>query len=167
VQVIDGGQLPIDPSGDSSDIATLAHVKWFRDLSPGHDLEIGTSVWSSNSADQLYGLDATYHWKPFQAGEWKSFLFGAELFQADLSGGGFSPHPNGFDLWSQYQIDRNLYVGVRFSRRDDLANETLDTKTYGTFLTYYTTEFLRFRVGYEHSDSDLASTTGWTPRASS
>lgn len=160
VQVIDGGQLPISPDGDSSDLATLAHVKWFRDLAPGHDLEIGTSAWTSNAEDQLYGLDATYHWKPFLAGEWKSFLLGAELFQADLSSSAFSPHPGGFDLWTQYQIDRNLYFGVRFSRADELADESLDTKTYGTFLTYYTTEFLRFRLGYEHTDSDQAQFDG-------
>jgi hypothetical protein len=160
LQVVDGGEIAVSPDGDPSDLATLAHVKWFRDLAPGRDLEIGASAWSSNAENQLYGLDATYRWKPYVAGEWKSFLVGAEVFQADLGAGGFAPHPGGFDLWTQYQLDRNLYVGARYGRADDLVDDALDTETYGAFLTYYTTEFLRFRVGLEHTESYVAALDG-------
>jgi hypothetical protein len=41
----------------------------------------------------------------------------------------------------------------------------LETDTYAAFLTYYTTEFLRLRLGYEHTKSDVAEMdgldTGW------
>jgi len=154
VQVIDGGNIAVAPDGDSSDLATNAHLKWFRDLVPGQDLEIGTSVWTSNAENQLYGLDATYRWKPFVAGEWKSFLVGAEIFHSDLDDGTHAPHPGGWDLWSQYQLDRNLYVGARYGQAEDLDDESLLTQSVGAFLTYYTTEFLRFRVGVEHTESD-------------
>jgi hypothetical protein len=160
VQLIDGGNIAVDPSASPSDAALLGHVKWFRDLAPGQDLEVGVSAWSSGAAHQLYGLDATYRWKPYVAGEWKSFLAGAELYQANLDDSMTSPHPFGFDFWSQYQIDRNLYFGVRYDWIEELSNESLKTQTIGAFLTYYTTEFLYFRVGYEHTESDLATIDG-------
>ncbi len=160
VQLIDGGGIAVAPSNDASNLATLGHIKWFRDLVPGQDLEVGASAWTSNAEDKLYGFDATYRWKPYIAGEWKSFLVGAEVFQADLGDGRHAPHPGGFDLWSQYQIDRNLYVGARFGRAEDLFDESLKTETVGAFLTYYTTEFLRFRLGLEHSRSDVSELDG-------
>jgi hypothetical protein len=160
VQLVDGGNIAVAPDGDSSNLAALGHVKWFRDLAPGQDLELGTSAWTSMAENNLYGLDATYRWKPFAAGEWKSFLFGAELYQADLGDGTHDPHPGGFDLWSQYQLDRNVYVGVRYGQADDLEDQSLVTQTVGAFLTYYTSEFLRFRFGLEHSESDVAELDG-------
>jgi hypothetical protein len=46
--VLDGGNVAVAPSADASDIATLGRVKWFRDLVPGHDLEVGLSGWSGS-----------------------------------------------------------------------------------------------------------------------
>jgi hypothetical protein len=160
IQIVNGGNVAVAPNPDSSDIATVAHVKWFRDLVSGQDVEVGGSIWSSNGSNQLYGLDATYRWKPYIAGEWRSFLFGLELFQADLNDAIHAPHPGGFDLWTQYQLDQNLYVGARYGQADDLANESLVTQTIGAYLTYYTTEFLRFRLGLEHTKSDVATLDG-------
>jgi hypothetical protein len=160
IQVISGGNIAVDPSSQLSDVAGVGHVKWFRDLAPGHDLELGVSAWSSGSAHQLYGLDATYRWKPYVAGEWKSFLVGGELYQANLDDQALAPHPFGFDVWSQYQLAQNLYFGVRYDWLEELQNESEKTQTIGAFLTYYTTEFLRFRLGYEHTESDVANLDG-------
>ena len=156
LQVIDGGSIAVAPSSDSSDISSVAHVKWFRDLTPGQDVELGASAWTSFATNQLYGLDATYRWKPYVGGEWKSFLVGAELFQASLDDDVHDSHPGGFDVWTQYQLGKNTYVGLRYDQADDLVDEDLVSRTIGAFLTYYTTEFLRFRVGLEHTESDVA-----------
>jgi hypothetical protein len=162
VQVLDGGNIAVDPSARASDIALLGHVKWFHDLAPGQDVEIGVSGWSSNSDHQLYGLDATYRWKPYLAGEWHSFLIGGELFQANLDDPALASHPTGFDVWSQYQLDQNLYFGVRYDWLEELENADLHTQTFGAFLPYYTTEFLRFRLGGEHTISDRDELDGLT-----
>ncbi len=162
VQVLDGGNIKVDPNSTASDIAALGHVKWFHDLAPGQDVEVGVSGWGSDADHQLYGLDATYRWKPYLAGEWHSFLIGGELFHANLDDPALSSHPTGFDVWSQYQLDQNLYAGVRYDWTQELEDASLHTQTYGAFVTYYTTEFLRFRVGAEHSTSDRAELDGLT-----
>ena len=159
VQVLDGGNIAVAADQDPSDIATVGRVKWFRDLAPGRDLELGLSSWHSSGSDELWSVDATYRWKPFVAGEWKSFLLGFEGFQADLDDP-LAASPSGWDLWSQYQLSRNLYVGARYDWTEELADASLESRTAGVFLTYYTTEFLRFRLGYERTSSDVAELDG-------
>jgi len=160
LQVLDGGNIAVAPGSTASDLATLGRVKWFRDLAPGNDLEVGVSGWSSNAGSRLWGLDATYRWKPYVAGEWKSFLIGIEAFQADLDNPALASRPAGVDLWSQYQLSRNLYVGARYDWTEELLDASLKSSTAGAFLTYYTTEFLRFRLGYEHTESDVPALDG-------
>lgn len=155
VQLLNGGNLPVAPDEDSSDLATLGRVRWFRDLAVGHDVEVGLSGWTSHASNQLYGLDATYRWRPPVAGQWRSFLVGLEAFQADLDDDVHDDRPDGFDVWSQAQLDKSLYVGARYGRAESLVDEGLETSTVGVYLTYYTTEFLRLRVGLEHGESDL------------
>jgi len=138
-----------------SNLAVLGHVKWFADLGKGKNVELGVSGLQTDSDHRLYGADATFKWKPHESGEWKSFLLGGELFRADVDESGFANAPVGFYVWSQYQFDRNLYLGVRYDRTEELTDSSLVTSTYGTYLTYYTTEFLRMRVGLEHADSDV------------
>lgn len=160
VQVLDGGNIAVDANSSPSNVALLGHVKWFRDLAPGQDLELGLSSWVSDQDHQLYGADATYRWKPYVAGEWKSFIVGTEVFQGNLDDLSLASHPTGFDVWSQYQLGQNLYLGVRYDWLEELEDASLTTQTVGAFVTYYTTEFLRFRLGVEHTESDVSTLDG-------
>ncbi len=155
-QILDGGNLPLAESNQGNEIAALGHLKWFQDLSQSTNLELGTSAYEGDSDHQLYGVDATYKWKPLSGGEWHSFLVGGELFISRLDDPALGDDPNGWYLWSQVQFDRNLYLGVRYDRAEELANANQVSNTVGAYLTYYTTEFLRFRIGLEHTESDVA-----------
>ena len=155
--LLDGGNAPIAGNQQSSDVAALAHISWYHDYTDGRDLELGASDWTSDAQHQLLGLDWTYRWKPFVAGEWKSFLVGGEYFYAGADDPTLAGHANGTDIWAQYQLDQNLYVGVRFDWLEELEQQDAQTRTYGAFVTYYTTEFLRFRVGAEHTSSGVAT----------
>jgi hypothetical protein len=158
--VLDGGDIPLDPNTPSSNLAVLSHLELFSELSSSDSLDFGLSAWNEDDAHALYGLDATYKWKPLAGGEWRSFLIGGEFFAASLDDPNFSDHPTGFYVWSQYQFDKNVYLGVRFDRAEELDDSSLSTDTIGTYLTYYTTEFLRFRLGLEHAESDVAELDG-------
>ncbi|HUR29174.1 MAG TPA: hypothetical protein VM509_13375, partial [Planctomycetota bacterium] len=160
VQVLGGDEVPIAPNESGSDVALLEHVKWFHELTDQQSLELGGSSWISNADHQLYGLDATYKWKPFVAGESRSFLISGELYAANLDDSAVSDHPNGWYVWSQYQFSQNVYFGVRFDQAREVSDDDLVTNTIGAYLTYYTTEFLRFRLGVEHADSDVDTLDG-------
>lgn len=150
---LDGGNAVVAGSQQSSDVALLAHLSWYHDYQDGRDLEIGTSGWTSGAQHQLFGLDWTYRWKPYVAGEWKSFLVGGEFFHAEADDPALASHSNALDVWAQHQLGQNLYVGARFDWLQSLENPGVETRTLGAFVTYYTTEFLRFRVGAEHTSS--------------
>ncbi len=170
--IVNGGNVPVGENNGGENPAYLGHLDWFWDLAPGHDFEIGSSMYAGNFDEagdldsRLYGLDLTYKWKPYAQGEWRSFVAGGEAFMADIeqSGGGKGT-PMGYYLWAQYQLDRNVYIGARYDFTEDLLDESLNTDTYSAFFTYYTTEFLRLRLGYEHTESDLPEMdgldTGW------
>ena len=160
VQLLNGDNIPIAPNESGSDVALLEHVKWFSELTNQQSVELGGSSWISNANHQLYGVDATYKWKPLQAGESNSFLVSGELYTANLDETGLSSHPFGWYLWSQYQFSQNLYLGARFDQAQEVTDDTQVTDTIGVYVTYYTTEFLRFRIGVEHAKSDVALLDG-------
>jgi hypothetical protein len=166
IEVLNGGGLPVAAGNEEENLSFLGHVKLFTDLAPGHDLEVGGSSYLGlydelgSLESRLYGIDFTYKWRPFEGGEWRSFLLGGELFIADVEGmTGSGREPFGYFIWSQYQFNRQAYLGFRYDRTEEISNDLL-TRSLGIFLSYYTTEFLRFRTGYEHADSDDSALDG-------
>lgn len=152
--LLNGGDLPIAASQDGSNLAGLGHLKWFSDVGPGRTLELGTSMWQSDSDHRLFGLDLSYGWIPLGGGRRRSFFVGGELYSAHLDDPGLASRPQGYYMWAQYQFDKNLYAGLRYDHSEDLDDTSVDTDTLGAYVTYYTTEFLRFRFGIEHTTSD-------------
>lgn len=158
--VLDGGGLPIAEDVEGSRISSLARVKWFQELGAASHVEVGASALENDSEHQLYGVDATFKWAQPSSGQWRSFLLGGELFQSRLDDPALGDDPLGWYLWSQYQLDKNLYVGVRHDHAEDLVDPSQTTDATGVYLTHYTTEFLRLRLGAEHVESDLPELDG-------
>jgi len=154
LELLGGGDLPLSEDASASELAGLAHVGWFNELSEAHSLDLGASGWTEGSDRSLFGLDATWKWKPHIAGEWRSILVGGELYASDVQEDE-RDDASGFFGWAQYQFSRNTYLGVRYDRSQELEDSSQVTNTYSTYLTYYTTEFLRFRLGLEHAESDV------------
>ena len=157
LNIMTGGGLPFnDPFESTRPIypAGLAHTAWFWDLAPEHDLEVGLSAYLENNPTpkkqliQLYGTDISYKWRPYSQGEKRSLLIGAELFVANGIHGINGYWPLGGFIWTQYQINQWFYPGVRYTYYQGV-NRDIPNHSVGAFLTYYTTEFLRLRAGYE------------------
>lgn len=152
LNLINGGGLGFLEIKDQRYPAGLAHMAWFWDLAAEHDLEFGLSAYLENNPDakllQLYGTDINYKWRPYKQGEKRSFLIGTEFFVAN----GVEPQngywPLGGFIWTQYQINQWFYPGMRYSYYQGV-NDQAPHHAIGAFLTYYTTEFLRLRAGYE------------------
>jgi hypothetical protein len=167
LQVVNGGDLPAGAGNDAGDPAWIEHLGWFFELAPGHDLEVGESLYlgkfdaRGHQDSRVLGVDATWRWKPGSAGEWNSFLLGAELYVASIEQAGASnERPLGWYAWAQWQLDKNLYLGARWDWHEAIGDGSIESRQAGVFLTYYTTEFLRFRLGFEHTESDDPSLDG-------
>jgi len=66
-------------------------------------------------------------------------------------------HPYGWFGYLQYQTSYWLYLGARYDWIEESGDAEVVSRNIGLYASYYTTEFLRFRLGYEHRQSDIAS----------
>jgi hypothetical protein len=109
--------------------------------------------------------DFFYKWKPHKAGEFRSLVVGGEVFYSDrrffvdpdaMPGVVAEATPLGFFAFVQYQLTWNLYAGARYDYSQEIDDDSVDTQVIAVYATYYTSEFARFRVGYERRYSDIA-----------
>jgi hypothetical protein len=163
--VVDGGSIAIAGGGHDHP-GYLGHGNLFFTVHDTHDVNLGVSGYYEAGPHRagLVALDALYKWKPLAAGEFHSVVIGGELFYANRN---FSV-PGAADMpateahtaplagfgFTQVQLSWHLYLGGRYDYAQDIVNDNLTTQVAAGYLSYYTSEFLRFRAGYEHRWSD-------------
>lgn len=110
---------------------------------------------------RIWNADLTYKWAPSEERESHSFVAGGEVFFTQHtftdSLGQKTMSPMGWFAYTQYQLSWWLYAGLRYDEVGEPNNDQLHTSAAAFYLSYYTTEFLRFRLGYEHHKSDVES----------
>jgi hypothetical protein len=62
--------------------------------------------------------------------------------------------------FAQVQLSWHTYLGGRYDYAQDIVDDHLATQVVAGYLSYYTSEFLRFRAGYEHRWSDAPAQDG-------
>jgi hypothetical protein len=169
VEIIDGGDIVLSPQPEAR-MSYLGHARWFRNFAGTQDLELGWSTYLHPGGDEVgsataHAVDFFYRWKPLRRGQWRSFLLGGELMfvpssTPEAEEPSASETPFGFSVFSQWQFNRRTYAGLRFDHTDTLADPDLQRRSVTPYLSYYFSEFLRFRVNYEHRWSDLIEEDG-------
>jgi hypothetical protein len=157
------GSLPL--AGPNTLPKFMGRLSWFFDLGNGHDMDIGGSTLlqprDGGPLFQLYGADFNYRWVPYILGAKKSFLLGGEMYAVNNgSNTYFDTLPIGGFAWTQLQLNQNTYFGLRYSYDQGVTKDHKLNTAAGVFLTYYTTEFLRVRAGYERVSNDIAFKDG-------
>lgn len=174
LEIMDGGDIALSPQTESR-LSYLGHLRYFRTFQGGHDTEIGWSTYFHPSGNGVraataHGIDFMYRWKPFRQGLYKSFLVGGEFFYApnvaadpeaeeEFQFTGDST-PVGYTAFTQWQFNRRVYAGLRFDQTDVLLSPDLRRRSITPYVSYYFSEFLRFRINYEHRWSDLIEEDG-------
>ena len=155
VEVLNGGDLPPESIAGRSEISTLGQLRSFAELSSANTFDLGATAWTDGSERSLYGADFAYEWLPPGRATWNSFLVAGEFFQGDFDQPGLEDAPIGYNVFVQYQFNASNYLGVRYDHSQELEDTELETDIFGVYATHYASEFLRFRLGYEHAASDL------------
>lgn len=174
-----GGALVADGPGDSP--AAVGNLRWFRSFAGAHNLDLsfilhfGRTDPAGRKNALTYSADLLYKWKPLRRGEFQSFVLGGQAFHSrrdfaselDTDGDGEpdavvegDAAPLGYFAFTQYQATRNTYLGVRWDDTATITDDSLRRRNLGGYATWYTSEFLRFRLGYEHRWSDLTDEDG-------
>jgi hypothetical protein len=178
--VLTGGNIAISPDPDSR-TAYHGHLRYYQTLKDSHNFQLGWSSYfhpQGNGIRQasVHDLDFMYRWKPGRMGKWKSFLLGGELMfgkpsypdalEAPDPASALAPPRTetgssfGYYLFTQWQFNRRVYAGIRWDRTDALFDTGLKRRSVTPFVSYYFSEFLRFRLNYERRWSDLPSEDG-------
>jgi hypothetical protein len=178
--VLTGGDIAVSPNPNSR-MAYLGHLRYYQTFKDSHNLQLGWSSYfhpKGNGIGQadIHDFDFMYRWKPNRRGEWTSLLLGGELMfgrraypeayeMPDVARAleGRQPgtgKPLGYYVFTQWQFNRRMYAGVRWDKTDVLFDPALKRRSLTPFASYYFSEFLRFRLNYEHRWSDLFTENG-------
>lgn len=168
-QTFRGDSGDIYTSSNKSDMSVVGHLRGYRDLTDNSNLDLGVSysrghnLFGSDFITNLYGIDATYHWKPLQRSIYKSFIARSEFIwrqqdQPSLAACqtiscplNFAPgyqRAFGFYASGDYQFARRWFAGVRADRSDRAFNAHLNDKGGSLVLTYWPSEFAQIRGQY-------------------
>jgi hypothetical protein len=179
-QALTGGGVPF-AEGPPRAPGFVGNLRWFRTFASAHDVDLsfifafGRTDPQGNLSATIYSGDFLYRWKPLRQGEFRSFLLGGQLFYGprtfleavDTNGDGQpdasvrrKSNPLGYFAWSQYQLTRSTYLGVRWDDSTTLASASERARGITAYLTWYTSEFLRFRFAYQHRWSDIPAEDG-------
>lgn len=182
IQALGGGDVALAPVRNQR-LAYIGNLRWFRAFGASQTTDIGWSTYirpgnATAPVARMHALDFLYRWRPPRQGEWKSFLLGGEFMLADHQrldaaepvevannvDPGLVPltsdRPNGVSLFTQWQFDRRKYAGVRLDNTSTLVDPTLRRQSLTPYFSYYFSEFLRFRLNYEHRWSDIGPEDG-------
>ncbi|MFI5380415.1 MAG: hypothetical protein ACHRHE_14045 [Tepidisphaerales bacterium] len=152
-------------SGDASVASPAAnfHALWNHDIGKDWNLELGASWLTGHTSSDIHrrtdllGADFTLlHTDP--TGRFNNQVFQGEFIyglvdkvdrETENSWGAY--------LLAQQQLNRDWYVGCRLDYTQNPFNN--DQATYGVapYVSWYWSEFLRFRMQYEHRGGDVPS----------
>ncbi len=162
VDFLRAGELAFSEGAENKQPAYLAHLNLSWDWDNEHLLFLGGSGYleRGESPTSMMGFDLTYRWAPSERRTSRSFVAGGEVFigkrtSVDTTGSEIVAKPYGWFAYTQYQLSYWLYIGARYDWLQEPTDETLTTKSLSAYASYYTTEFLRFRLGFESRQSDI------------
>lgn len=143
---------------DLADRLWVAHLRNSVDLTEAANLELGAS-WGTSVGEEeehvrtnLYGVDATWRWKPPARAKYRSALLQAEVVWRNEVDGELGTRTGAF-LYGQWQLSRRWYAGARLDRVE-LPEEDGTLRGGQLLLKVFPTEFSQLRLAYERRDPE-------------
>jgi hypothetical protein len=167
-QVFRGDSDELFKSSHRGDLSYVGHLRGYQDITESSNIDLGFSysrghndaVVAPGASDslttQLYGVDATFRWRPLQRSIYHSFVGRAEWISSRRDQLDALQKASGYYVSADYQFARRWFAGVRLDRSDRAADASL-TDTGGSLLvTYWPSEFSQVRAQYRRTNYALA-----------
>lgn len=157
-EVFRGDSEAVFEAGSRGEVATVAHLRAYRDFSDDSNLDVGFSYARGHNGTgdslvtNLYGIDTTFHWKPLQRSIYHSFVGRSELVwsrrdQPDGLRGAF-----GYYVSGEYQFARRWFAGVRLDHSGRSDGGDFTDNGASAILTFWPSEFSQLRAQYRFTD---------------
>lgn len=157
-----GGSESPTLSGDISvdSPAINVHALWNKDITANWNMELGGSYLHGPSSPDndldinLFGADLTFL-RTDPGGGFNNLLLQSEFMYGSFpQNAGDTQHSWGAYLLAQQQINRDWYAGVRLDYTQNPGDSSQSVWAASPYVSWYWSEFLRFRVEYQHRGGD-------------
>jgi len=152
---------------DAQSPSIVNHFLWNKNLATNVNLELGAStLWGPSENNQedraggrrdvwLYGGDATLIRRDPTGGFNNQLLQAEAIYGHTRQADGSMANAWGAYLLGQQQLAQDWYTGLRLDYTQDANDSGKSIWGVSPYLSWYWSEFLRFRVSYEHRDGDV------------
>jgi hypothetical protein len=160
----EGGESPtLNNDASVQSPALNLHALWNRDIRKNWNLELGTSFLAGKHDNQasmstsLFGLDATLI-RTDPSGRFNNQLFQAEaIYGITDTSETDSQHAWGAYALAQQQLNKDWYAGLRVDWTENALDDSQEVWGISPYVSWYWSEFLRFRIEYQHRTGDTPS----------
>jgi hypothetical protein len=142
------------------DVAFIGRLRGYKDLTDSSNVDLGFSYGRGNNDEglgfktDLFGLDATFRWKPLRRAIYNSFLARAEFVWSHREQPGRMERAFGFYASGEYRVNRRWTVGARYDRSNQARNAFATDSGVSALLTYWPSEFSQIRGQYRFTRYD-------------
>src|SRR5262249_45296412 len=155
---------PLFHASKRSDVSYVGHVRAYHDLTEDSNLDLGVSYsrghngLTATPADSdtlitsLYGIDATFRWRPLQRSIYHSFIGRGEWIWSRRDQPNGLQSGSGFYVSGDYQFGRRWFAGARYDRSDRAQDASLLDTGGALTLTYWPSEFSQVRGMYRRTN---------------
>jgi hypothetical protein len=168
-QVFRGDSGDLFKSSQRSDLSYVGHLRGYHDITESSNIDLGFSYSQGHNdaglvandlfgtfKTQLYGIDATFRWKPLQRSIYRSFVGRSEWISSRRDQPDGLQRSTGLYVSGDYQVGRRWFAGARYDRSNRATDASL-LDTGGAFLvTYWPSEFSQVRGQYRRTNYALA-----------
>jgi hypothetical protein len=142
---------------ERDDLTYLGRLRGYRDLTESTNLDVGTSlVYGHNdggpdSTTRVFGVDATFRYRPLRRAIYRRFLGRTELFWSKRDDGLDGGKAFGAYVSGDYQFARRWFAGARYDFSDRAIDTSLRDKSGSLLLTFWPSEFSQIRGQYRRT----------------
>ena len=172
-QVFRGDSGNLYKSNKRGDLSYVGHLRGYQDISESSNIDLGFSYSRGHNdagasgpvvtedglsafKTQLYGVDATFRWRPLQRSIYHSFIGRSEWIWSRRDQPNGLQASSGFYVSGDYQVGRRWFTGVRLDRSDRATDSSLSDNGASFIVTYWPSEFSQVRAQYRRTNYALA-----------
>ena len=151
-------------SSERGDLSYVGHLRAYKDIAESSNIDLGLSYSQGhnragivNDTDlgrfktKLYGVDATFRWRPLQRSIYHSFIGRTELIWSRRDQFDGRQNAMGYYVSGDYQFGRRWFAGARYDRSDRADAASVFDTGQSLVLTYWPSEFSQVRGQYRRT----------------
>jgi hypothetical protein len=151
-------------SSKPGDLAYVGHLRGYFDITESTNLDFGGSYSHGHNAagivddvdvgrftTQLFGVDATFRWRPLTRAIYRQFVARTEYIRSQRGQFDGLQKADGFYVSGDYQFARRWWLGGRLDQSERAADASLADRGQSFLLTFKPSEFSQLRGQYRRT----------------